>query len=251
MAIVLVLVVLITLFWLRSYTNHGQQIELPDYVGINYDVAKKDAEDKTFKMIIKDSIHRVGIDGGEVLDQLPVAYSKVKENRTVYVTVAKYNADLISLDDLPALYGKEYESKKRELGFLDIEAEIKGYQYDTGEPDHILEVWQGGKQIIGKNIKGKGVSVPRGGKLDFVLSKSRGGMLDLPDLKCMQVSGADFVLSSQDLRIGSITKEGDVDNEGQAWIIAQYPPYSFGGKIEMGSTIDITITNEKPKNCNN
>lgn len=251
MAIVLVLVVLITLFWLRSYTNHGQQLELPDYVGINYDTALKDAEDKSFKMVVKDSLHRVGVKGGEILTQLPVAYSKVKENRTVYVTVAKYNADMIALDDLPALYGKEYIRKKEELERLEISSEIKGYLYDTGEPEHILEVWQNGKQIVGKNISGAGVSVPKGGKLSFVLSKSRGGTLELPDLTCQQVVSAEFILGSQDLSIGKITLDGIIENEAKAWIISQYPPYSFGSTIEMGSQIDITITNTKPKNCTN
>lgn len=250
MAIVLILVVLITLFWLRSYTNHGQKLELSDYVGINYDTAQKDANENSFNLVIKDSIHRVGIKGGEILDQIPVAYSKVKENRTVYVTVAKYNADLLKLEDLPALYGKEYASKKRELGYLGIEAEIKGSRYDTGEPDHILEVWQDGKQIVGKNIKGKGVMVPKGGKLSFVLSKNRGGVFDLPDLRCMQVFAAKFSLSGQDVTIGNITEDGPIDNRENAWIISQYPPYSFGSTIEMGSAIDITISNTKPQNCN-
>lgn len=249
MAIVLIVVVMITLFWLRSYTNHGQKLELPDYVGIKFDSAQKDAEDKTFTMVVKDSVHRVGIKGGEVLAQLPVAYSKVKEGRTVYVTVAKYNADLIKLEDLPMLYGERYEDKKQELGYLDITTEIRDYQYDTGDPDHILEVWQNGKQIVGRNMKGKGVTVPKGGKLSFVLSKSRGGVLEIPDLTCQQVSGADFILQSQNLRIGNISQEGTIDNEGQAWIIAQYPPYSFGSKIDMDSPIDITVSSTKPSNC--
>ena len=249
MALVVALVIIGTLFWLKSYTNHGQQLELPDYVGINYDTAKKDAEEKTFELIIKDSVHRVGVKGGEILNQIPVAYSKVKENRAVYVTTAKFNADLIKLDDLPALYGKEYISKKRELGFLDIETEIKGYKFDISEPDHILEVWQGGKQIVGKNIKGTGVTVPKGGKLTFVLSKTQGGLTDIPDLRCNQLSTAQFLISNAKLKIGKITTQGEIENENNAYIISQYPPYSLGGKIEMNSTVDITISNTKSKDC--
>lgn len=249
MALVLALVVIITLFWLKSYTNHGQQLELPDYVGINYEMAKKDADEKTFVLIVKDSVHRVGIKGGEILNQIPVAYSKVKENRAVYVTTAKYNADLIKLEDLPAFYGKEYESKKTELSYLSIDTEIKGYKFDTSEPDHILEVWQDGKQIVGKNIKGTGVLVPKGGKLSFVLSKTQGGMTDIPDLRCNQLSTAKFILSNARLEIGKITTDGEIVDQNSAFIISQYPPYSFGGKIEMNSRIDITITNTKPKDC--
>lgn len=249
MALVLALVIIGTLFWLKSYTNHGQQIELPDYVGINYDTAKKDADDKTFKLIVKDSVHRVGVKGGEILNQIPVAYSKVKENRTVYVTTAKYKADLLKLSDLPALYGKYYESKKEELKNFYIESEIKGYKFDTGEPDHILEVWQNGKKIVGKNVKSSGVTVPKGGKLQFVLSEKQGGMTDIPKLRCQPLSVAQFMLS-QSLRIGKVSSEGDnAVNKATAIIVAQYPPYSNGGKIEMNSPIDITISNTKPNDC--
>jgi len=248
MALVVALVIIGTLFWLKSYTNHGQKIELPDYIGINFATAKEDAEDKTFKLMIKDSVHRVGVKGGEILSQIPVAYSKVKENRTVYVTTAKYNADLIKLEDLPSLYGKMYEDKKRELGYLDIETEIKGYKFDTSEPDHILEVWQNGKQIVGKNIKGSGVTVPKGGTLEFVLSKTQGGMTDIPKLRCSPLSYAEFIIGGS-LKIGKITSEGDAVNQATAYIVSQYPPYTPGGKIEMNSTIDITISNKKPKDC--
>ena len=250
MALVLALVIIATLFWLKTYTNHGQQIELPDYVGIKYETAKKDAEEKTFELIIKDSVHRVGIKGGEILNQIPVAYSKVKENRAVYVTTAKYNADILKLDDLPSLYGKDYEAKKQELGYLDITTEIKGYKFDTGAPDYILEVWQGGKQIVGKNIKGSGVTVPKGGKLSFVLSKSQGGLTDIPKLRCMQLSTVEFIIGQAKLKIGKISTQGTEVNQSKAYIISQYPPYSPGGKIEMNSTIDITIANDKPEDCN-
>jgi len=77
MALVLALVIIGTLFWLKSYTNHGQKIELPDYIGINFATAKEDAEDKTFKLVVKDSIHKVGVKGGEILS---LKYGKM-ENR--------------------------------------------------------------------------------------------------------------------------------------------------------------------------
>jgi len=248
MALVLALVIIGTLFWLKSYTNHGQKIELPDYIGTKFATAQEDAEDKTFKLVIKDSIHRVGVKGGEILSQIPVAYSKVKEDRTVYVTTAKYNADLIKLEDLPTLYGQDYVAKKTELGYLSIDTEIKSYRFDTGEPDYILEVWQNGKQILGKNIKGKGVTVPKGGTLEFVLSKSQGGMTDIPNLRCKELSIAEFLLTGS-LKIGKITSAGDAVNQATAFIVSQYPPYTPGGKIEMDSSIDITISNTKPKDC--
>ena len=249
MALLLALVIIAVLTWLRFYTNHGQKLELADYIGMNYEEAKKDASDKTFELIINDSIHRVGVSGGEILSQNPTPFSKVKENRKVYVTTAKYNADVLILDELPSLYGKEYESKKRELSLLSVDSEIKDYIYDIGEPDHILEVWQEGKRIVSASGKAKGVTIEKGSKLSFVLSKRGGGTFEIPDLLCQQYSAAKFNLDSRQLKIGQVTSEGEITNESSAYIIAQDPPYRVGATIQMGESINITISSTKPNYC--
>jgi len=243
------LLIFIVLFWLKGYTNHGQQLELPDYVGVNYEKAKEDAEDRTFDLIINDSIHIVGKPGGEILDQNPVAYSKVKENRKIYVTTAKYNADMLSLENLPALYGKQYEGKKRELSYLDINADVKGYVYDPGEPDHILEVWHEGRKIISSSGNAKNVNIEKGGSLQFVLSKRGGGQMEIPDLKCKQVSVAEFILTQSSLTVGTVNQNGEITDLEKAYIISQYPSYAVGKTISMGEAIDITISQTRPGYC--
>jgi len=90
--------------------------------------------------------------------------------------------------------------------------------------------------------------VPKGGTLQFVLSKSQGGMTDIPNLRCKPLSMAEFMVTGS-LKIGKITSEGDAVNQATAFIVSQYPPFTPGGKIEMNSTIDVTISNTKPKDC--
>jgi len=57
--------------WLKYYTHHGQKLEMPNYIGINHVEAKKDAEKKSFVLIVEDSLHIVGKPGGEIIDQNP------------------------------------------------------------------------------------------------------------------------------------------------------------------------------------
>ena len=57
---------MLTLLWLRFYTNHGQELEMPDYIGVQLDEASKNAEDKTFQIVVTDSVHIVGTAGGEI-----------------------------------------------------------------------------------------------------------------------------------------------------------------------------------------
>ncbi len=237
------------MFWLQSYTNHGQKLELPDYIGTSFTEATEDAEDKSFVLIVNDSIHVVGKPGGEILDQNPKPYSKVKENRKIYVTISKYNADVLDLNNLPALYGMDYESKKRELSYLDIESKIKGYVYDPGEPDHILEVWYNGKRIISPSGNAKNVNIEKGGELQFVLSKREGGQTEIPDLKCKTLNIAKFILDNNKLKLGSVLEEGEITNPETAYIINQNPGYNINSTIARGAPISVTISQEKPKYC--
>jgi len=251
LALILAIVVLIlmaVIFWLRNYTNHGQKLELPDYVGTKFIDAEKDADDKSFQLIINDSIHIVGKAGGEILDQNPKPYSKVKENRKIYVTTSKYTADEVS--NLPALYGRDFHDKKRELSFLNIECEVRDYLYDPGEPDHILEVWYDGKKIISRSGKSANIIIKKGDKLEFVLSSKGGGQVEIPDLKCKKLEIAKFILENSELKLGVVNRDGDIENQDQAYIIDQYPSFTSGASINMGSSIDITISQKKPEICN-
>ena len=72
-AIFLLLVLGAILFWLSMYTNHGQKLEMPDYVSTHLDDASDDAEDKSFEIIVNDSIHIVGEPGGMIRSQNPLA----------------------------------------------------------------------------------------------------------------------------------------------------------------------------------
>ena len=109
------LIIMISLLlWLNIYTNHGQKLILPDYRNMHVEKAIIDAEKHKFKIIIDDSTHIVGKPGGIIIDQNPKSHSKVKENRKIYVTVTKYNPDKLNIEDLPSLYGRNYDSKKRE-----------------------------------------------------------------------------------------------------------------------------------------
>jgi len=237
------------LFWLKVYTNHGQKLELPDFVGMEYADAEELGDDKTFELVVVDSIHIVGRNGGEVVDQNPSAFAKVKEDRKVYVTVTKYNADVLKTGSLGVMYGQDYESKKAELSHLNINSEIKGYNYDSGEPDHILEVWYEGRPIITGSGRKEEVEIKKGGTLQFVLSKRQGGLVGIPNLRCGTYGAAKFILESSNLKLGEVTDKGAISDRNSAYVIAQSPEYTAGQTINMGETITITLSQTKPDGC--
>ena len=74
-------------------------MELPDYENTLIDDANKDANKRSFEIIVNDSVHIVGRRGGMIINQNPVKGSLVKENRKIYVTITKFNPDKLTLDD--------------------------------------------------------------------------------------------------------------------------------------------------------
>jgi len=249
-AIFLALVLTAVLFWLKSYTNHGQKIQLQDFTNMEYQSAAEEAADQSFELIISDSIHIVGRPGGIVLDQNPNAGSMVKENRKVYVTTTKYNPDKIKVGDLPLLYGTEYDQAVSDLKSRSIFAEIKSRKYDAGQPNHILEVWHQGQKIIdGDNVK-KSVQIDKGATLQFVVSDRAGGLFAVPNLVCRQLADAQSYMLYSKLQLGNIKELGKIDNPGTAWIVSQTPPANSPTELPEGSQIAVSISQLKPSNCN-
>jgi len=245
-----VVVLLAVLLWLKIYTHHGQKLDLPDFREMHIDEAEIDAKKHSFEILVNDSIYKVGVEGGIILDQNPIPGSRVKQKRKVYVDVSRYNATTNTLRDLPVMYGREFNSIKRSLAHLEIESEIKSYMYDAGEADHILEVWYNGEQIDGQTGRKNDVEIKTGGTMSFVLSKKEGGEIRIPDLSCERLGNAKWKLQISKLKLGRIEKRGLITVPlDSAYIVQQIPSYTDSTFIQMGQSINVLIQQEKPDIC--
>jgi len=203
--------------------------------------------DKTFEIIVNDSIHKVGKAGGLILNQNPKGGSIVKENRKIYVTVTKHKADVVLSDHVTAeLYGQDFHMIKSRLENQEFKTEIKSTRYDRGEPNHILEVWYDGRNITDK----KGIEINKGDKISFVLSKNDDGELEIPDLVCQTLDEATLRLDFSRLSVGEIVSLGDIEDESGAYIYRQEPSAGEGKRITMGSSIKLFISKDKHESCN-
>ncbi len=232
--------------WLRIYTHHGQQLELPDYVGQSFEDAERNARRKKFRMSVLDSIHILGKPGGEILKQDPPPHTMVKEKRMIYVTITKRSPDKILSGRLPEMYGKNYDRKKRELEeHFQIKASIVEKRFDPGEPNQILEVRYKGETIIDSRGRDNDVPIEKGDVLEFIISERTGGMVEVPDLVCKTYEEAQFLLENLGLLVGALS--GDTTNQETTYIIDQEP--AAGEEIEMETAINLTIRQEKPGRC--
>jgi beta-lactam-binding protein with PASTA domain len=242
-------IILLANLWLRFYTNHGQKITLPNFVGSSMAEAQNLAEHESFELVVMDSVFALGKSGGIIMDQNPKAKSLVKEGRKIYVTITKYNKETVNSGDLPTLYGNPFEQKKSELKYRDIECVVKDYAYDPGAPDHILEVYYKGELIISKDVRKSDVVIFKGDKLECILSRSDGGDVIIPNLMCLEMTEVEFMLSSNKLLIGTVTTKGTPAADAPLYVISQSPQSDGTSTLKMGEKISVTLSPTKPNDC--
>ncbi len=245
----LVLLVLVFM-WLRAYTHHGEKLTLPDYIDKPLSQSRQDAHERDFEIVVTDSVFIVGKAGGIIQDQNPKPGSQVKRNRKIYAVVSKNNADLLKVADLPRLYGEKYSIKERELlKAYEIKSETVDYVYDSGLPDMIMEVRYKGKTIVDNQGRKDDFEIPKGGTLQFVLSKKSGGYFPIPNLVCLSYEEAKFLLDNNLLTLGERSTDGSVTDLAQSYVSSQTPSYIEGGDIKQGDTIHVVLTGVIPPQC--
>ncbi len=245
-----VCILILIYIWLRFYTNHGQRIPMVNITGKSLQQASELIDDHSFQLVVTDSTFVIGKGGGIILDQNPKPGSEVKEGRKIYVTITKLDPDKILVSELPLLYGNDFVQKSVELKHRGILAKIKSKKYDSGDPNHILEVYYKNQLIIDRNIIRNEVQINKGDELEFVVSDKEGGEISVPDLVCSTVSEIEFLLQQFNLEVGDVIGKGTIKDTSAAYVMDQDPKYDGITKISMNSKINIIIVSAKPSKCN-
>lgn len=104
LSIVLTIVLILILIGLmRSYTHHGEAYVIPDLTGFELHQLKNDEMYSVFNYLVTDSIYDNELLPGSVVKQNPSPGSKAKAGRTVYVTIVSYNPEKTTMPELKDL----------------------------------------------------------------------------------------------------------------------------------------------------
>lgn len=235
---------------LKIYTNHGQKLKLSNYTNLPVKKVEQLVYAHGFELVITDSVHMPGRPGGMVTSQVPPANSYVKRGRKIYVTVSRFNADIIESDVLFSSYGKKFEHKRTELfNLFGLKSKLRSAEYDPGPPGHILKIYYRDQLIVDKNIQTSGIKISKGDTLEMIVSSLTGGSLEIPDLRCKDYSEALFLLDAAGLKLGEISMNGEIANTDSSFVVDQYPAFKSGALIQMGEKIDLTISATKGDDC--
>lgn len=237
---------LLTLWWLKCYTNHGESTEVPNFVGMSYKEALRIAKSKDFKVAVADSVFMEGKLPGEILTQSPKPKSQVKEGRTIYFTIVKNNADLVTL---PGLVGNEdFEIYSRQCERLKVKTRISArVRVPKLEPNTIVAVIYR-TDTITEQLR-RGYKIEMGATLDFVISEAVKDDVPVPSVVCLSYDEARFLINSSGLTVGQVIKDATVENASTAWVWKQTPASGDEVTIKSGQAIDLYLTQNAPKGC--
>ncbi|MDX2135925.1 MAG: PASTA domain-containing protein [Saprospiraceae bacterium] len=237
---------LTTFWWLTCYTNHGESMEVPEYIGQNIRIAIPQAKSRNLRIVVSDSLYVPGKMPGEILDQNPKPKSRVKKGRTLYLTVAKSNPDVVALPDLAG--GDDYDLYSRKLSRLGIKTRISARVADPRlEPNTIVAVLLG-RDTITPQIR-RGMKVEMGTVLDFVVSEKVAENVAIPDCVCETFGAARFLLLAANLKVGTVIADETVTDEEIAFVWRQAPPYDAAGSLRVGESIDLYLSGKRPSFC--
>lgn len=76
-----------TLKWLDSYTRHNEAVVVPDVKGLGLEEAAEFFKNSNLRYNVIDSVFSKDVKPGAIVELVPMAGSKVKEGRIVFVTV--------------------------------------------------------------------------------------------------------------------------------------------------------------------
>ncbi len=149
MILLIVLVCLGTSWWMKSYTRHGEGIDVPDVRGLLVADASIELTKLELDCIVIDSSYDAKLAPGIVLEQTPGAGSRIKAGREIYVTInAKTEPTLPVPNIIDNCSLREAEAKLQSLGF-----KLGPCEYVEGQKDWVLGIKCKGRNVsIGERI---------------------------------------------------------------------------------------------------
>ena len=239
--IITVLICMAVLWWLKSYTRHGEAIEVPDLSGLYVEEAEILLKEKGLGYELVDSVHRRTLRPGEIAEQIPAKGSLVKKNRKIYLTINAKSERKIRFRDLRGESFRKAQSNYRNVGFTVDSIEYKPAPY----ADEVLDI----KLLADNRQLQDGEMIPESSALILVVGKAEEGLeVVVPVFKGKTYAQALELIEQQGLSIGSTTfdkKPKDEEDKLLYYVFRQEP--HAGESVSVGTRVDLWFSKNKNK----
>ncbi|MDR1725852.1 MAG: PASTA domain-containing protein [Bacteroidales bacterium] len=220
---------------LKVYTRHGKEYELPNIVDFSIGEIKTMPELDLFDIVVIDSIFTEGKPEGIILKQDPVAGTKVKKGRKIYVIVTSHTGEIIAMPNCT-----DQSVKMAVQQIVAAGLRIGSLIFKSGDISNI---------VVGQKYEGKPINpnakIKRGSFIDLVVEISEDNTTtNMPKILGMTESEAEQALWSASLNIGTKTYDGKKDSE-HSRVVAFDPPYR---SFTIGSAVSLIFANDTKAN---
>lgn len=106
-----------TLKWLDSYTRHNEAVVVPDVKGLGLEEAAEFFKNSNLRYNVIDSVFSKDVKPGAIVELVPMAGSKVKEGRIVFVTVNALTSQMATIPEVEDLSFRQAYAILRARGF--------------------------------------------------------------------------------------------------------------------------------------
>jgi len=232
-----------SLIWLNIYTRHGQALTVPDLTSLTPDEAQIITQPKKLRLSVTDSVFYKDAPRGTIVKQNPEPGSKVKEYRTIYITLNAVNPEKVTM---PTVTGVSLRQARAILETYGLNLGKISYKPDIAVNNVLQQMFLG-------EVIDPGELIVKGSSVDLVLGR---GLSDettvVPDLIGKDINTAKELLADRYLNIGATVYDGTIitgEDSLSAFIWRQRPgdEGEEENRLHLGSNVDIWLTIDSMK----
>ncbi|MDL2307997.1 PASTA domain-containing protein [Bacteroidales bacterium OttesenSCG-928-B11] len=172
--VITVILVIGAIIFLKVYTRHGQEVQMPNLIGKNSETLVNNDSISDFIFVVSDYVFDKKNQEGTVLKQNPYPDEYVKKGRKVYLTVASSEPPKVKMPALNSVSLRQAEIMLKAVG-LEVEGVIyKPSPYKNAVLD---QLYRGRSINVGTLINyGEKITLVVGMDVDELPSDSTGNM---------------------------------------------------------------------------
>ena len=165
MALVIVgAMIFLILKWLNHTTDHGEFVIVPDLTTLSLEEAQAYLKREKLRSELLDTAnYNPKFPPSSVIEQIPEAGDKVKENRRIYLRVNRSGYPEVKVPNVIQITKRNAITRLRAAG---LEIGEEEYIDGIGE-DMVYEIWHDGKKIA------PGAAVSQTSRIDLVLGNGK------------------------------------------------------------------------------
>ena len=238
---IIVFMSIIAMLFLRIYTRHGQAYSVPDISGLSIPEADSILTSKDLRYQIVDSVYNANLTRGSIIDQNPRPEFKVKENRTIFLTINAFNPEIIRM---PNIVGVSLRQARAIVQASGLNIDKLTYIPDIAVNNVLQQKYNG-------NVIEEGDSIVKGSQIDLVLGRGLSNeKTAAPDLVGLFFEQAQERITNRYLNLGAVIYDASFEDEEDsinAFVWKQKPEFSEDALMNLGSSVDIWLSADSTK----